>query len=141
MDLSTLDSKAAAEAGTVIEIISPATGEPLMDDGKPVTITILGIDSAKLRGISKKLTDRRFTDIRRGKNADFDSDVADAERFKLYAAATIAWEGIGLDGAVLECNERNAQKLYSDARFPWLVEQIDKAIADRQRFFKTASPS
>lgn len=140
-DLSTLDSKAASEAGTTIEIISPATGEPLLDDGKPVAITIIGIDSAKLRGIARKLNDRRMTDIRKGKNADFDSEVADEEKAKLYAAATIAWEGIALDGSVLECNDRNAKKLYSDPRFPWLVEQIDKAIADRQRFFKTASPN
>lgn len=140
-DLSTLDSKAASEAGTTIEIISPATGEPLLDDGEPVTITIIGIDSAKLRGIARKLNDRRMTDIRKGKNADFDSEVADEEKAKLYAAATIEWEGIALDGSVLECSERNAKKLYSDPRFPWLVEQIDKAIADRQRFFKTASPN
>lgn len=143
-DFSKLDSKAASEAGTVIDIISPASGDPLIDDetGKPVTITILGVDSPKLRNIARKLNDRRMNDARRGKNNDYDSEVAEAEQIKLLAAATIAWEGIALDSKEpLECNEKNAVRFYSDPRFPWLKEQIDRAISDRQRFFKKASPS
>lgn len=141
-DFSTLDSQAACDAGTTIPIISPATAEPMVDDedGQPVTITILGIDSAKLRKVAKDNINRRVNSFRKGKDAEFDIDEADAQKFKLYAAATIAWHGIALDSKEpLECNEANAFRFYSDPRFPWLIEQIDKAIADRQRFFKKAS--
>lgn len=141
-DFGNLDTKSAAEGGTVLPLDNPFTNEPLVDsDGKAVTITLLGLDSAKIRGIARKLNDKRMTDIRRGRNTEYDSEIVDAEKAQLYAAATVAWEGIKLDGAVLECNEKNARRLYGDPRFPWLVEQIDRAIADRQRFFKKASPS
>jgi hypothetical protein len=140
LDFSNYDSKAPAEAGATIDILSPATGDPLMDGDTPVTITILGIDSAKLRGIARRLTELRINNLRKGKNDEFDAAEAEAQKVSLLAAATLAWSGIGLGSTEpLECNEKNAKILYSDPRFPWLVEQIDKAIADRQRFFKKAS--
>lgn len=141
VDFTNLDSKAASEAGTAIVLIDPRNNEPLLDDDeKPYFITILGIDSAKLRGISKISIDRRMNSIRKGNDIDYDSDVVAKEKAALYAAATTGWYLPPLDGAALEYSEKNAKRLYSDPRFPWLLEQLDKAIADRQRFFKKASP-
>lgn len=141
LDFSDLDSKTAAETGTVMEVDDPRNDEKLTDpEGKPYWIELIGTDSAKLKAISRKFIDRRVNGIRKGKNEDFDSDTADQERVQLYAAATKSWYLLPIDGEALECNEKNAKRLYSDARFPWLVEQIDKAIADRKRFFKKASP-
>jgi hypothetical protein len=142
MDFSTLDSKAAAEEGAVIELQDWRKDGPLLDDdGKPYWIEVLGMDSEKLRKVSKSITGKRITDIRRGKGAEYDAEAEDAERARLYAAATKSWYIPTFDGQALECNEKNARRLYSDPRFPWLVEQIDREIANRQRFFKKASPS
>jgi hypothetical protein len=142
LDLNNLDAKAAAESGARIELIDPRNGDPLVDDaGKPYYVDLIGTDSAKLRAISKRVVERRVTDIRKGRNVDYDADAEAAERVKLYAAATIGWYLPTLDGQQLEFSEKVAKSLYADERFPWLVEQIDKAIADRQRFFKKASAS
>lgn len=141
-DLNTLDTKAAAESGSMIELDDPRTDEPLLDpDGKPYWIEVLGMDSEKLRGVSRKITDRTVNNMRKGKQGEFDSEAADAERAGVYAAATKSWYLPPLDGQVLDCNERNAKRLYLDPRFPWLAEKIDKEIANRKRFFKKASSS
>jgi hypothetical protein len=42
---------------------------------------------------------------------------------------------------VLEFNEKNARKIYSDDRFSWIADQIVKAAGDRKRFFQVASKS
>lgn len=140
MDFSTLDSKAAAEAGAVIELVDPRSGEPLVDDeGKPYWLEIIGMDSAKMRAISQSIVGKRITNSRKGKGAEYDAEAEEAEKYRLYASATKDWYVPTLDGEVLECNEKNAKKLLSDPRFPWLSEQIDRAIADRARFFKKAS--
>jgi hypothetical protein len=142
MDFSTLDSQAAAEAGAVIELEDPRSGETLTDDdGKPYYVEIIGMDSAKLRAVSQGIVGKRIVNIRKGKGGEYDADAEDAEKFRLYAKATKSWYVPTLDGEVLECNEKNARKLYSDPRFPWISEKIDKEIANRQRFFKKASPS
>jgi hypothetical protein len=142
LDLASLDTQAAAEAGAFVALDDPRTNEPLVDDdGKAYGIEIIGLDSPKLRAIARKITDRNITNIRRGKRVDYDSEVAEGEKVELYAAATKSWYLPPLAGEVLECNERNARRLYADPRFPWIVEKIDRDIADRQRFFKSASPS
>lgn len=142
MDFSTLDSRAAAESGAVIDLLDPRSGEPLLDDdGKPYWIEIIGMDSAKLRAVSQSIVGKRVTNIRKGKGVEYDADAEDAEKFRLYATATKSWNVPTFDGQVLECNEKNARKLYADPRFPWIAEQIDKEIANRARFFKKASPS
>lgn len=142
LDLSTLDTKAAAEEGSFVELEDPRTDEVLRDDdGKAYYIEVIGMDSEKLRAVSRKITDKRVTNIRKNKDVEFDSEAADKERAGVYASATKSWYLPPLDGQVIECNERNAKKLYLDPRFPWLAEKIDKEIANRKRFFKKASPS
>lgn len=142
VDFADFDSKAAAERGTVLELISPATKKTWLDDEKkPYWIKLLGMDSEKLRKIANKIVDRTVNEIRRNQQSEFDSEEATVEKVKLYAIATIEWHIPPVDGEKLDCNEKNARKLYSDVRFPWVVEQIDKAINDRASFFEQASPT
>lgn len=140
-DFAALDTKTAADQGTVVTIENPVTDEPLTDsEGQPVTITVLGSDSAKLTELLRKNGDRRLDRMR--KQRDFVVDnVATVERRRIerLVAATIAWSGVGLNGQVLECTEANAWTFYSDPRWPWLLDQLDKAIDDRKRFFLPAS--
>lgn len=140
-DLAALDTKAAAEQGTAVQLENPITGEPLIDgQGDPVTITVLGMDSAKMRHYMRTVNDRHLEQFRRQKNP-LTSEHQEKEKIEGLAKVTVGWSGIALDGHVLEFNEANARMLYSDPRFPWIVEQLDKAVADRARFFKAASAS
>lgn len=140
MDLSSLDSKAPAEGGMVVELEHPFTPEvPFTDDdGVPFSITILGSDAGKVRAKEKKQLNRVLMAIRRNKDAD--SEAGEQDNIDRLASATIAWHLPPLDGETLAPpTEHTARKLYGDPRFPWIAEQLTKAIGDRSRFFKKNS--
>lgn len=140
-DFTDLDTKTAADAGTVVHLEHPGTGDPLYDEKQnPITITVLGSDSEKVRKLVRQQADKRFERMRRQKEG-VTSAAIESDAVARMVAATVAWQGVKLDGQVLECNEQNARKLYGDPRFPWIAEQVEKAIEDRQRFFKSASQS
>lgn len=140
-DLATRDTKAAAESGIVVHLKDPATDEPMFGDGEePVTITILGSDAAKIRAKSHHSLDQAFAKLKKkGDSTEGRSEEIERETVKLLAAATIAWTGFVVDGSPMECNEPNARKLYSDPRFPWIVEQLRKVMDDRAAFFQKGS--
>lgn len=140
-DFGELDTKSVADVGTVVHLEHPGTGDPLFDEaGNAITITVLGSDSEKLRKLVRQQADKRFERIRKQQGA-VTSEAIESDAVARLVAATVAWSGVKLDGEVLECNEKNARKLYGDPRFPWLAEQVEKAVEDRKRFFKSASPS
>ena len=136
-DLSTLDTKSAAEEGTVVELEHPFTPEiPFVDDdGVPYSITILGNDAGKVRTKERKQLDRYLEAIRKNRSPG-DAEAGEADTIDKLAAATIAWHLPPVDGKVLECKENVARNLYADPRFRWIPEQLSKAIGDRSRFFK-----
>jgi len=140
LDLSKLDTATPAEEGSVVELEHPATGEPLRDPEtkKPITVTLRGKDSPAVQAVANKQWDRRQERIRRQKSHS-SAAVVEADSVEVLVAATISWSGIALDGEVLECTPENAYKVYSDDRFPWLVEQLSRALGDRERFFSQAS--
>jgi hypothetical protein len=141
-DLNTLDTKTAAEQGIVVELENPLTPEkPFVDDdGAPYSITILGGDAGKVRQKDRKQLNRILTAIR--KNKDADAEAGEQDNIDRLAAATLAWHLPALDGETLPApTEHSARKLYSDPRFPWIIEQLTKAIGDRARFFKKSSSS
>lgn len=141
LDLSTFDTKTAAEAGTFVHLESPATGEPLYDDAsQPIGITILGGDSEKVRRELRKISDRKIERIRKGQSLP-DAEASRKEDIAVMAAATVSWQGLVVDGVALECTESAARKLYGDPRFPWIMEQLEKVLGDRKRFFATSSPA
>jgi hypothetical protein len=140
-DLSTLDSKSAAEAGTFVHLDSPATGEPMYDDDgvTPFGIGIIGGDSGKVSDELRAIADRRLERIQRNRSIVTNSLVGRQEDINTMAAATTHWHLPPVDGEVLVCSEVSARKLYADPRFPWIMEQLEKAIGDRKRFFKRSS--
>lgn len=141
-DLSTLDTKTTAEQGLVVELENPfAPEKPFVDDdGVPYSITILGSDAAKIRTKEKKQLNRVLSAMRR--NKDVDAEAGEQDNIDRIAAATLDWHLPTLDGETLPApTEHTARKLYSDPRFPWIIEQLTKAIGDRARFFKKSSTS
>jgi hypothetical protein len=139
-DLSSLDTKTPSEQGIVVHLESPADGSLLYsEDGKPVTITILGDDSEKIRKFVRKAQDQRIERMQKNRPVDVSLLTLENEQARKLALATVAWSEIVFDGAALECTEANAYRVYTDPRVPWLVEQLIRAGSDRSRFFKRAS--
>lgn len=132
MDLSALDTQKGANAGHRLVLVHPKTGEAL-----DCSIRIFGADSTvyqtQLREQQRQARER-FS--RQGKVLRTPEEDAAAE-LDLLIAATGGWDGIELDGAVLTFTPENARALYG--RFPWIREQVDRAINDRAHFLPGAA--
>ena len=137
MDLSTLDTSALANEGAALHLNGP-TGQPLYeDDGvTPVTITLLGEDSDVVTKANNEAANR-FLRSTMDASQQITAETSKANEIKKFAAATVAWSGIVVDGEVLTCNAANAAALYR--RFPWIADQVRVFISDRANFLK-ASP-
>lgn len=146
MDLNALSPAESA----VLELVHPVSGVVLRKpDGKPITITIAGRDSEVYRKFIRAREARTIEEARRtqrGRKGDEPSgeqivDQADAEAVDLLATCSLSWDGVEVDGKVLECNPANAAKLYTDVRTRWAREQVHRGIHDRERFFPSSKPT
>ena len=143
LDLSTLDTKTPAEQGIVVELEHPFDPSlPFVDDdGVPYSWTIMGSDAGKVRAKARKQLDRYIQLIRKNRDPG-DAEAGEADNIDRLAAATLGWHLPPIDGKLApEVNENNARKILSDPRFPWIAEQLTKAMGDRTRFFKPNSTS
>lgn len=144
-EINTRDSKAASERGIIVPWEDPETKEPVVDeDGNPVTCTLVGGDADKVVAKTDKNLNKFFDRLYKGQGRKNDKRAQESreELIDRVAAATVAWSSNWTyDGAVLECNEQNARRLYSDPRFRWLLEQMQLVVDDRARFFTKSSTS
>ena len=129
MDLSSLDTRQAAEAGVKVDLAHPVTGEPVLDsEGSQQWIRAYGADSQQYQqaryAVIDKATERRS---RGGVQAAKSSEI-EARGREIVARSVTEWS-IELEGECPECNLINVQKIFS--RFPWIYEQVDAAINDR----------
>jgi hypothetical protein len=132
LDLKTLDITEAANAGQVMEVLHPATNQPLEDDeGEPVLITLAGIDSEVFRKAQRAATNRRLAVKGRTK---ITADELEQDALEALVACTLDWSGIAIGGEVLECTKANVRKVYTE--FRWLREQVDEFVGDRAGFLK-----
>lgn len=123
MDLNQLDVKAGADAGAVLELLHPVTGEVLKDDsGVPFSLTLIGMDSAQYRKKVKLLSASK-----RGKSRDSEKDGVD-----LLVSATTACNLV-LDGEKVKLSAM--ADIYE--RYPWIAEQAIAFMADRGNFIKS----
>lgn len=135
MDLSTLDTADLANQGAALELRGPDGAPLLQDGGEPITITLLGADSDALTLISTRQTNRY---LKNQGQMRVTAELARANELEYLAKATVAWDGIKVDGKTPDCTEAEARALYT--RFPWITAQARAFIDDRANFMK-ASPT
>lgn len=136
MDLLTLDTRDGANTGAIMDVENPVTGEKLKTaDGAPVTITLLGLDSDRLKKRQNELTNDVLKKGFRPKRVT--AEKGEDDRLTTLALATVGWENIDLGGEKLDFSQDNARKLYR--RLPWLAEQVDAFVGDRANFLKASS--
>lgn len=137
MDLSTLDTSALANEGAVLHLNGP-TGQPLFQDGteKPITITLLGEDSDVVTKANAEAANRYLRSMTGPQQIT--AEASKANEIKKFAAATVAWDGIVVEGKALQCDAAAAAGLYR--KFPWIADQVRLFIGDRAHFIK-ASPT
>src|SRR5678815_2274019 len=77
---------------------------------------------------------RRFS---RGALSKVRAEELDNDLLEIYAACTLGWYGIAVDGVDLPCNKQNALLVYK--RFRWVVDQVADFIRDRANFLRSSA--
>lgn len=129
-------SKFAALAAQVdrparMTITHPGTGQPLRDAAtkEPGWIDLLSLDSEVAQRQNRIIRDRRLS----ARGRKLTAAELDAEAVDLFAALTVGWSLVGLDGRALDvpCNTANAAELYGMRELSWLREQVDLFLGER----------
>jgi tRNA splicing endonuclease len=131
MDLRSLDTRKACNESTPLVLIHPVTGDDL-----GTTIHLLGIDSDAYKNATKKQQERILKQAMRNRNMG-GIESAERERMSLdlLASCIVGWDGLELDGQALPFSYDNATRVIEE--FPWIREQVDKAVHDRGFFVKS----
>jgi len=135
MDLSKYNLEVFAEQGVDMELMDPISGDVLkQDNGDPVTIHLLGMDSKAFKQINRKQQRRRTEKMLKSRGNKIDYSVSEEDRAEMLAAVTTGWSpGLEEDGEIIEYSEDAAYDLY--LKYAWIAEQADKFIAERANFF------
>lgn len=124
MDFSTIDLEGNAARGADCHIDNPVTGEPMFDDnGKPITIRVLGADSKEFRRALQKQID-----VKGPKTLE----QSEKRAVELLVPCVTAWSGIVWEGEPLECTPDNVRMFLTKLR-P-IRQQLDAFQADRGNF-------
>lgn len=159
LDLASLDTAAASDAGARIEIVHPISKE-----GLGIFVTLLGKHSETFREIVREKANKRVKEeslaARRGKPLEpRTAEQIEAEALQLLVACSVGWDSetyakneageivkdadgnrqvvekhdyIVLGGENLAFNHANAMKVYS--KLLWFREQVDNGIGDLENF-------
>ena len=123
-DLKNLDVKSYAEKGARVELKHPATGEKI-----GWFITVIGSDSSRYRDMIKARVRQNLVN-----KEEIDLDKSEERDIELLSRCTLSWEGLVENGVPVPFNEKTCKEVYTN--YPWIREQVDKAIADRSLFLK-----
>lgn len=127
MDFGKIDLQANAEKGAACHLEDPVTGELLyQDNGKPITISVLGQDSAVFRKEVAHIAERH------GGKKKANLELAESNAIHLLAKLVTGWDGIIWDGEPLECTQENVRMFLT--KFRPIRDQLDGFIADRSNF-------
>lgn len=140
MDLQSLNTKDLSEKGIDLKIYHPTTNEPL-----DIIIHIYGVDSEQYKKAikikQKSMLEKIAVEKRGNSHSIKTTDDFDAEDFSgkdMVFACMSGWSNVEFQGEKLEFNEKNVFMIFE--KCPWLFEQVDKAIHDRENFLSAWSP-
>jgi hypothetical protein len=152
LDLATLDTTTASDAGARIPIVHPITKEPI-----GIFIDVLGKHSTAFRELVRERINTRVKTesmaAKRGKTLDpKTAEEVEREALEMLVACTTGWgteihrdndfkkevietkPTILFQGEHLTWNAQNGLLVYS--KMLWLREQVDEAIGDLENFIK-----
>lgn len=126
---------AVENEGQVIEIVAASGKVALDDNGKPVTWTVCGINSAQYR--KAEAWQRKKYRTFRGR------DLTDAEHIavqaEFVARCSLGCSGFKMGGQVLPFTTENATTIL--VKLPHVRRQVEAAMGDHEGFTKKGSES
>lgn len=137
MALAALSPLDKAENGFPVDVRHPVTNLPI-----GVTITVCGSDSQTFKTIQRKQLNRRIelSNKSRNKTLSMTAEEIELESLNTLVACTKSWSQDGGDsiemneGEWLPCTPENVKRVYTE--LPWIREQVDQEIGDRNNFLK-----
>lgn len=139
LDLASLDTVAACDAGAEIELLHPTTQAPL-----GIFILVLGRDSQVFKNYTRQTINARLRkealNKRRGRESEVTTvELAEEDNIAALVACTRAWRTgedpvITFRGSDLPFSPENAALIYN--ALPWLKRQVDEGIGDLENFLK-----
>ena len=132
MDLSGLDFGQQSENVADMIVVHPVTQEEMYtEDGQPVTITLMGMESAVAKRMTKARAQKQLNS-RKNK-----VDIDEARSFTISLQAKLITKSFGLkeNGVDIDLTD-NDTAVDVLTRFSWLREQIDEFVTDRANFYK-----
>lgn len=111
-----------------MDVLHPTTRKPT-----GARIKLYSAESEHYKDAQNKAINRRMRQRRGG--GQLTAEEAEQEALGMLKKATVDWENIQLDGENLSCTEANIHRVYSE--FPWLREQVEEFINQRDNFIKS----
>jgi len=135
MNTFDIDDIKIEKEGTDMQILHPATGEPLWEErtdeetGKvssiPVTLQLVGQDSDIYKKISNRITNKRV----KMKAGRLTAERMDSDTAEIIEGCTVGWSSnLVLSGAA----PANAKEIYQGRK--WLRDQAEQHIHDRANY-------
>jgi hypothetical protein len=131
LDLSSLHLRDTTE----LHLLHPVTGEKLFADAekkKPVIASIYGSSSKQYQTYMLAMQNRH---LQAGKKVT-KAELLKEEGIELLVTCSISISNMELSKGVLIDNADAFRKVYSDAGYSWLKEQVDSAIGEASNFLE-----
>lgn len=131
LDLSSLKLKDTTE----FQLVHPVSGEKLFADAekkKPVMASIYGSSSKQYQTYMLAMQNRH---LQAGKKVT-KAELLKEEGIELLVACSISISNIELAKGVPVDNADAFRKIYSDAGWSWIKEQVDAAIGEASNFLE-----
>jgi len=140
LDLASLDTVAACDAGAELELRHPTTDAPL-----DIWISILGRDSQAFKEYTRQSINTRLRKEAMSRKRGRDPEVATVEAAEEDSTAALVACSTGwrtgdartllFKGEELAFTAQNALLVYN--ALPWIKRQVDEGIGDLANFLKT----
>jgi hypothetical protein len=134
-DLGAVDTKSLSDCGVQMVVRKLNSPDALIArNGMPVTITLLGPDSAAYRDFSREQVRKRIARAQDQKDlSTVDFQQVEADGLELLINCTVEWENVlDTSGLPIECNPDNVRALY--VGYPVVREQVDSFVVSRANF-------
>lgn len=144
MDISKLTVRDGHVVVMTIKDPRDPTGiRPLMDgEDKPMTISMIGMDSPKMREASRRFQGERILDktvanIVNVSDAVVSLKEAERRNVELIATAVVNWSGLGIGEESSPCTFENVVHVLTE--LPWLFNQVNIFLDNRSNFIKASN--
>ncbi len=106
-------------------------GDPVMDGDKPITITFVGRDTPAHTAARNALINANRLQASRAGSGPTRVQDEEENYLTFLGAITKAWSSMPVGGQRLECNPKNAAKVYT--RVLWVRRAVDAFLIEKSR--------